>query len=293
MKIGFIGLGIMGKPMAANILAAGFPLALWARQKVSLKPLVNKGARAFASAAELAANVDIIISMVADSSDVGEVMLGEKGVIKGAKKGMLAIDMSTILPQTAREIGKAFTANNLDFLDAPVSGGEAGAKSATLSIMVGGTKKAFQKALPVFNVLGKNIVHIGDSGTGQIAKAANQIITGVSLVMIAEALNFATQSGAEAEKVREALLGGSAYSKILENHGARMLAKNFTPGFKSWMHQKDLNIALANAHQLGICLPTSAAAAQIFNAMQGQKMGEQDSVAVIKILQQLSGVKND
>jgi len=262
---------------------------VWARRAESMQPLLDAGAAGAGSPAEVAAAVDIVISMVADAPDVREVMLGERGVSKGAKPGLIAIDMSTILPAAARKIALDLNALGVDFLDAPVSGGEVGAIAGSLSIMVGGSLAAFEKARPVFENMGKNIVHIGDSGAGQVAKAANQIMTGVGILTVAEALNFAAKNGVDPAKVREALLGGFAYSKILENHGQRMLDRNFKPGFKSWMHQKDMNIVLQSAHELGLCLPATAAAAQMINAMVGCGMGEEDTLAVLKLLERLSG----
>jgi len=289
MKVGFIGLGIMGRPMALNVLKSGHAVTVWARRAESMQPLLDAGATGAGSPADVAAAVDVVISMVADAPDVREVMLGERGVGRGAKPGLIAIDMSTILPAAARKIALDLNALGVDFLDAPVSGGEVGAIAGSLSIMVGGSVAAFEKARPVFENMGKNIVHIGDSGAGQVAKAANQIMTGVGILTVAEALNFAAKNGVDPAKVREALLGGFAYSKILENHGQRMLDRNFKPGFKSWMHQKDMNIVLQSAHELGLCLPATAAAAQMINAMVGCGMGEEDTLAVLKLLERLSG----
>ncbi|MFZ4535098.1 NAD(P)-dependent oxidoreductase [Propionivibrio sp.] len=289
MKVGFIGLGIMGRPMALNLLKGGHEVTVWARRAESMQPLLDAGAKGAASPAEVAAAVEVAISMVADAPDVREVMLGEKGVSKAAQVGLVAVDMSTILPAAARQIAADLAALGVDFLDAPVSGGEVGAIAGNLSIMVGGSVAAFEKVKPAFACMGKNIVHVGDSGAGQVAKAANQIITGVGVLTVAEALNFARKNGVDPAKVREALLGGFAYSKILENHGQRMLDRNFKPGFKSWMHQKDMNIVMQSAHELGLCLPATSAAAQMFNAMVGSGMGEEDSVAMLKLLESLSG----
>jgi 2-hydroxy-3-oxopropionate reductase len=197
--------------------------------------------------------------------------------------------MSTIAPAAARKIGEDLAAAGIDFVDAPVSGGEVGAIAGTLSIMAGGSDAAFARAKPAFACMGKNIVHVGASGAGQVTKAANQIVTGMGVLAVAEAFAFAAKNGVDQGKVREALLGGFAYSKILENHGQRMLDRNFKPGFKSWMHEKDLNIVMQTAHELGLCLPGSAATAQMFNAMVGSGMGEEDSIAVLKLLERLSG----
>jgi 2-hydroxy-3-oxopropionate reductase len=286
MKIGFIGLGIMGRPMALNLLKAGHQVTVWARRAESMRPLLDAGARAAVSPADAAVGNELVISMVADAPDVAEVM---RGVASSAAPGLVAVDMSTIAPAAARKIGEELAAAGVDFVDAPVSGGEVGAIAGTLSIMAGGSEAGFAKAQPAFEAMGKNIVHVGDSGAGQVAKAANQIVTGMGVLAVAEALAFAAKNGVDGAKVREALLGGFAYSRILENHGQRMLDRNFKPGFKSWMHEKDLNIVMQTAHELGLCLPGSAATAQMFNAMVGSGLGEDDSIAVLKLLEKLSG----
>ena len=288
MNVGFVGLGIMGCPMARNLLKQGHALTVWSRRAASMQPLLDAGARGASSPAEVASAADVVISMVPDAPDVREVMLGAQGIARGARPGLVAVDMSTILPAAAREIAADLQALGIAFLDAPVSGGEGGAIAGTLTIMVGGTAAAMARVRPLFECMGKTIVHIGDSGAGQVAKATNQIITGVGVLTVAEALNFARRNGVDPAKVREALMGGAANSRILENHGQRMLDRNFNPGFKSWMHQKDMNIVLQTAHRLGVCLPASAAAAQMFNAMVGAGLGEEDSVAMIKLLEQLS-----
>ena len=286
MKIGFIGLGIMGRAMAHNLIKGGHTVSVWARRAESMQPLLDAGANAASSASDAAQGNELVISMVADAPDVAEVM---RAVAAGAEPGLIAIDMSTIAPAAARRIGEELAAAGIDFLDAPVSGGEVGAIAGTLSIMVGGSETAFIKARPAFECMGKNIVHVGASGAGQVTKAANQIVTGMGVLAVAEAFAFAAKNGVDRSKVREALLGGFAYSKILENHGQRMLDRNFKPGFKSWMHEKDLNIVMQTAHELGLCLPGSAATAQMFNAMVGSGMGEEDSIAVLKLLERLSG----
>lgn len=286
MKIGFIGLGIMGRPMALNLLKGGHRVTVWARRAESMAPLIEAGASAATSAGAAALGADLVISMVADAPDVAEVMAAVAAV---ASAGLVAVDMSTIAPAAARRIGESLAAAGVDFVDAPVSGGEVGAIAGTLSIMAGGSAEAFARALPAFECMGKNIVHVGDAGAGQVAKAANQIVTGMGVLAVAEAFAFASKNGVDRAKVREALLGGFAYSKILENHGQRMLDRNFKPGFKSWMHEKDLNIVMQTAHELGLCLPGSAMAAQMFNAMVGSGLGEEDSIALLKLLETLSG----
>ncbi len=286
MNIGFVGLGIMGRPMALNLLKGGHSLTVWARRPESMQPLLDAGARGAGSPAEAAQGADLLISMVADAPDVAEVM---RNVAASGQRSLVAVDMSTIAPAAARRIGEELGAAGIDFLDAPVSGGEVGAIAGSLSIMVGGSAEAFAKALPAFECMGKNVVHVGASGAGQVTKAANQIVTGMGVLAVAEAYAFAAKNGVDRSKVREALLGGFAYSKILENHGQRMLDRNFKPGFKSWMHEKDLNIVMQTAHELGLCLPGSAATAQMFNAMVGSGLGEEDSIAVLKLLEKLSG----
>ena len=288
MNIGFIGLGLMGRPMAINVARGGHTLHIWARRAASLEPFAQFGAQAHASPAEVAKHADLVVTMVADAPDVEEVTLGENGVAAGAKKGLLVVDMSTIAPAAAQKIGMKLADRGLEFLDAPVSGGEVGAINATLSIMVGGKAAAFEKMKPIFALMGQNIVHVGDSGAGQVAKACNQIVTGMGVAAVAEAFNFARKSGADVAKVREALMGGFAYSKILENHGQRMIDRNFKPGFKAWMHQKDLRIVMEEAHRLGLMLPGAAATAQMFNAMVGSGLGEDDSVAMLKLLERMS-----
>ena len=286
MNIGFVGLGIMGRPMALNLIKGGHAVTVWARRPESMEPLLSAGAKAAPSPAEAAKGNELVISMVADAPDVAEVM---QCVARAAERGLVAVDMSTIAPAAARRIADELSAAGVDFLDAPVSGGEVGAIAGTLSIMVGGSAEGFAKALPAFECMGKNVVHVGASGAGQVTKAANQIVTGMGVLAVAEAYAFAAKNGVDRSKVREALLGGFAYSKILENHGQRMLDRNFKPGFKSWMHEKDLNIVMQTAHELGLCLPGSAATAQMFNAMVGSGLGEEDSIAVLKLLEKLSG----
>ncbi|PKO59761.1 MAG: 2-hydroxy-3-oxopropionate reductase [Betaproteobacteria bacterium HGW-Betaproteobacteria-19] len=289
MEVGFIGLGLMGRPMALNLIKAGHSVHVWSRRRESMQPLLDAGAGDCASAAELAARAPITISMVADAPDVEQVTLGPDGVAAGARAGHIHVDMSTIAPAAAQRIGEGLLARGVVALDAPVSGGEVGAIAASLTIMVGGDAAAFEQVKPLLDAMGKSVTRIGDAGAGQVAKACNQILTGIGVAAVAEALNFATRSGVDAAKVREALLGGFAYSRILENHGQRMLDRNFRPGFKAWMHQKDMRIVMEEAHRLGLALPSSAATAQMFNAMVGSGLGEDDSVAMLKLLERMSG----
>lgn len=288
MNIGFIGLGLMGRPMALHLANAGHTLHIWARRPTSLEPFKAVAAHAHISAAEVARHADIVFTMVADAPDVRDVVFGESGIAEGAKRGCIVADMSTINPNAAREIGAELEAKGIEFLDAPVSGGETGAINAGLTIMVGGKPEVFDTVKPLFEKMGKSITLIGGIGAGQVAKACNQILTGVGVAAVAEAFNFAAKSGVDPARVREALLGGFAYSRILENHGQRMLDRNFKPGFKAWMHQKDLRIVMEEAHRLGLMLPSAAATAQLFNAIVGNGMGEDDSVAALKLLEKLS-----
>ena len=289
MKVGFIGLGIMGRPMALNLLKGGHAVTVWARRADSMAPLLDAGATGAADAAAVAGDVDVVFSMVADAADVEQVALGPRGVADGARPGLIYVDMSTIAPAAAQSIAARLAERGVSMLDAPVSGGEVGAINGALTIMVGGDEAAFGTVAPLFVCMGKAATLIGASGAGQVAKACNQILTGLGVMAVAEAFNFARKSGVDAARVREALLGGFAYSRILENHGGRMLAGNFAPGFKTWMHQKDLRIVLEEAHRLGLPLPNAAATAQVFNAMVGAGMGEDDSVAVYKLLETLGG----
>ena len=288
MNVGFIGLGLMGRPLALHLEKAGHALHLWARRPESLAPFAAVNAKTYATPAEVAANSDVVITMVADAPDVENVCLGENGLAAGGKAGLIIVDMSTINPNAARVIGEKLAAKGIAFVDAPVSGGETGAINAALTIMVGGSQAAFDKVKPLLEKMGKSVTLIGGSGAGQVAKACNQILTGVGVMAVAEAFNFAAKSGVDPAKVREALLGGFAYSKILENRGQRMLDRNFKPGFKAWMHQKDLRIVMEEAHRMGLMLPSAAATAQIFNAIVGSGMGENDSITALRLLEKMS-----
>ena len=290
MKVGFVGLGLMGRPMALNLLKGGHQVTVWARRAEATAPLVSAGAKTAASISALAAGVEVVVSCVGDGPDVEAVHLGENGVIAGGKPGLVAIDMSTIPPGTARKVAAALADKDIAFLDAPVSGGTVGAEAGSLSIMVGGEAAAFAKALPVLQSMGKNIVHIGESGAGQVTKACNQIVVGLNTLAVAEAFCFARKAGVDPAKMREALLGGFAYSRALENHGQRMLDRNFKPGFKAWMHQKDLNIVLREAHAMNLGLPGAALDTQIMNAVVGMGMGEDDSLSVLRVLEKMNGL---
>ena len=291
MKLAFIGLGLMGRPMAGHLLEAGHAVTVWSRRAESLQPLLAQGARAAGSAAEAAREAEVVFSMVADAPDVEQVALGPQGVAEGVgrRAGVVFVDMSTIAPSAAQRIATRLAERGIAMLDAPVSGGESGAIAATLTIMVGGDEAVFDRVRPLFEAMGKTVSYIGASGAGQVTKACNQILTGVGVAAVAEALNFARRSGVDASRVRAAMLGGSAGSRILENHGQRMLDRNFKPGFKAWMHQKDMRIVLDEAHRMGLAVPTAAATAQLFNALVGSGQGEDDSIAVLQLLERMSG----
>lgn len=289
-KIGFIGLGIMGRPMAINLVNAGYPLWVHARRSHMMEPLTEVGATACTTSQQVAENCDIIISNVSDTPDVEQVILGEKGLIHGAKAGCLVIDMSTISPSATRAIAEQLGNKNIAMLDAPVSGGEKGAIEGNLSIMVGGSENNFNRAMPILKVLGKNIVHIGTNGAGQVTKACNQVIIAQSIAAIGEAYILAKASGVEPEKVRAALMGGFAGSRVLEAHGQRMLERNFNPGFKARLHHKDMRIAMEAAHELGIALPGAAQATQYLNALVGTGKGEDDSISILKLQEAMNGI---
>lgn len=284
MNVGFIGLGLMGRPMARHIAAGGHTLRLWARGAASLDPFRDGTACLHDSPAGVAAESDVVVTMVADAPDAEEVLFGKNGVASAAHPGLTVIDMSTIGPTAARGIAARLQAMGIDFLDAPVSGGETGAINATLTIMAGGEQAVFERCLRLLQLMGKAVTLVGACGAGQVAKACNQILTGVGVVAVAEALAFARQSGVDPARVREAMLGGFAYSRILEHHGQRMIDGDFKPGFKGWMHSKDLRIVAEEAQRLGLDLPSAAASGKIFDALVDSGLGEEDSIAVLKLL---------
>ncbi len=289
-KIGFIGLGIMGRPMALNLRKAGYALWVYARRANLMEPLLRTGAVACFSPQAVAEQTDVIITMVSDTSAVEEVILGEKGIIEGAKPGNLVIDMSSIAALTTRRIAVTLAEKGITMLDAPVSGGDQGAIAGTLSIMVGGKVSQFERALPLFKILGENIIHVGDQGAGQIAKTCNQVIVSQTIAAIGEAFILAKAAGVDPANVRAALLGGFAGSRILEVHGQRMLERNFNPGFKTKLHHKDIKIAMQTAYELGIAIPGTALAAQYLNVLMGTDQGELDSAAMIMAQEQASAI---
>lgn len=283
-KIGFIGIGIMGRPMVKNLLKAGYAVSVYARREASIQALGADQVDMYRSPAELAAQCSTIISCVADTPDVEEVLVAEQGVLHGIKAQSLMIDMSTISPQVTRAIAAQFKDKDCSYLDAPVSGGDIGAIGGTLSIMVGGEEHAFQRALPIFECLGKNIVHVGQSGAGQVAKACNQIVAAQTVTAVAEAFLLAESAGVSPGKVREALLGGFAYSKVLELHGLRILEQQYAPGFKAALHAKDLAIALDTAKSHAINLPGATLSNEYMQKLVKDGDGELDSSAMAKVI---------
>lgn len=286
-KIGFIGLGIMGAPMASHLVNAGYELLINTRSKVP-EILAKTKAVQCPSPQAVAEQADIIFIMVPDTPDVEKVLFGDKGVASGLSKGKVIVDMSSISPISTKEFAKKINAFGCDYLDAPVSGGEVGAKNATLSIMVGGDEKVFETIKPILELMGKNINLVGKNGDGQTAKVANQIIVALNIEAVAEALLFASKAGADPARVRQALMGGFASSKILEVHGERMVKRTFDPGFRIELHQKDLNLALDSARALGVSLPNTATAQELFNSCAAHGGKAWDHSAMVKALEKLA-----
>jgi 2-hydroxy-3-oxopropionate reductase len=282
-KVGFIGLGIMGRPMALSLKKAGNELYVHARRAESMEPLTRAGAIACPTPAEVARQADVVFTMVSDTPDVEQVILGPGGVLDGLRGGCVVVDMSTISPSATRTIAERLRGLGAEMLDAPVSGGESGAIAGTLSIMVGGTKSAFERVKPLFDVMGGSVVHVGGNGAGQVCKSCNQVVVGHAIAGVGEAMLLASASGVDPAKVRAALLGGFANSKVLEVHGQRMIDEDFAPGFKARLHQKDMRIVLEAAHELGLALPGSAMIAQYLNALMGLGLGELDSSAIYRV----------
>ncbi|MBU3606733.1 2-hydroxy-3-oxopropionate reductase [Polynucleobacter sp. MWH-Creno-3A4] len=287
LKLGFVGLGIMGAPMAGHLVKAGHEVFIHTRSKVPAD-LANSSAIQCGSPQEVAEKADIIFTMVPDTTDVEKVLFGERGIASGLSKGKIVVDMSSISPIATKEFAKKINALACDYLDAPVSGGEVGAKNATLSIMVGGDDSVFERVKPIFELMGKNINLVGGNGDGQTAKVANQIIVALNIEAVAEALLFAAKAGADPAKVRQALMGGFASSKILEVHGERMVKRTFDPGFRIELHQKDLNLALNSARALGVSLPNTATAQELFNSCSAHGGKAWDHSAMVKALEKLA-----
>jgi 2-hydroxy-3-oxopropionate reductase len=288
MNVGFIGLGIMGAPMAGHLLAAGHKLFVNTRGKCPAA-LTQGGATICEAPAAVAKNSEVVIIMVPDTPDVEKVLFAKGGVAEGLSKGKLVIDMSSISPIATKDFAKRVNALGADYLDAPVSGGEVGAKAGSLTIMVGGPEAAFERAKPLFEKMGKNITLVGGNGDGQTTKVANQIVVALTIEAVGEALLFAAKAGADPAKVRQALMGGFAASRILEVHGERMVKRTFDPGFRIELHQKDLNLALSSARQIGLALPNTATAQELFNACAANGHGKLDHSAMVKALELLAG----
>lgn len=286
-KVGFIGLGIMGGPMAAKLQEGGCKLYLHDLKNPPLA-LIEGGATVCSNATEVAKRADIIIVMVPDTPHVEEVLFGADGVAAGLTPGKIVIDMSSISPMATKEFARKINKRQCDYLDAPVSGGEVGARAATLTIMVGGAQEAFDRARPLFELMGKNITLVGGNGDGQTTKVANQIIVALNIQAVAEALLFASKAGADPARVRQALMGGFAASRILEVHGERMVKRTFAPGFRIELHQKDLNLALQGAKSLGLALPNTASAQELMNSCAAHGMAQLDHSALCQAIERMS-----
>ena len=287
--IGFIGLGIMGAPMAGHLLDAGYSVVTSDHRSRPPADLVAKGLKTVAGSDAVAKAADIVITMVPDTPQVEEVLFGKNGVAGGLSKGKLVIDMSSISPIATKEFARKINELGCDYLDAPVSGGEVGAKAASLTIMVGGEEKAFERAKPVFDKMGKNVNLVGPNSVGQTTKVANQIVVALTIEAVAEALVFASKAGADPAKVRQALMGGLASSRILEVHGERMIRRTFAPGFRIELHQKDLNLALEGARSLGVALPNTSTTQQLFNACAANGGARDDHSGLVKALELMAG----
>ncbi|HNU09897.1 MAG TPA: 2-hydroxy-3-oxopropionate reductase [Rubrivivax sp.] len=287
LDIGFIGLGIMGTPMAGHLIKGGHRVHLHTRSKLP-QELVDAGGKPCASGKEVAQKAEIVIVMVPDTPDVGKVLFGEGGVAEGLSKGKVVVDMSSISPVETKEYAQKIEALACDYLDAPVSGGDVGARNATLSIMCGGKPEVFERVKPVFELMGKNITRVGGIGDGQTCKVANQIVVALTINAVAEGLLFAARAGADPAKVRQALLGGLATSRILEILGERMIKRTFDPGFRIKLHQKDLNLALTAARQLGLALPATGTAQQLFSACVAHGGEGWDHSGMVRALEKLS-----
>ncbi len=287
-RAGFIGLGVMGRPMAMNLIKGGYSLAVYARRKEAMAPLVEAGAIACGSAEEVARSCDIVFTMVTTTGDVMEVVLGERGIMAGARPGSVLADMGTISPAAARMIAARLAEAGIETLDAPVSGGEIGAINGTLSIMVGGKPEVFERVKPLFACMGKSIVHVGPNSAGQVAKACNQMVLLTTVQGLAEAFTFARKNGLDPERIYEALSGGSAQSRILEVMGKRMVKRDYHPGIEARLHYKDIQIVLDEAHSLGMALPATALVAQMLNALIGRGGGNEDSSQLLEVIEAMS-----
>jgi len=290
-EVGFVGIGLMGKPMCINLLKAGYPLTVQGRNRANVRELVSRGAKEAATPKEAAQLSDVVFTSLPDDPVVEEIVLGEMGVLAGMRPGSILVDTSTISPTTARKLAEKVAEKGAEMLDAPLSGGVPGASEGTLSIMVGGKPEVFKKVLPILQRMGRNITHVGGHGAGQVTKAANQIIVALSIEAVGEALTFAKKAGADPEKVRKALLGGFAQSRVLELHGQRMLDRNFEPGGKSRFHRKDLLIVLSLAKELGIFLPGTTMVTDLWNALEAHGWLDLDHSALVKVLELMSNTE--
>jgi 2-hydroxy-3-oxopropionate reductase len=289
LRVGYIGLGLMGKSIARNILKAGFPLVVYNRSRQAIEEMVAEGAKEATSPAEVAAQVDVVFTNLPDSPDVEQVVLSQRGIIEGAHEGLIFVDNSTIKPASARLISRVLSERGVACLDAPVSGGDIGARAGTLTIMVGGPPEALERVRPVLEAMGKKITHVGESGSGQIAKAANQIMVAAQMVAMAELLLFAKKAGADPRKVVEAIRDGAAQCWTLDVKPQRLFAGNRSPGFKAYLQAKDLGIVMDTARAYGVPVPSTAVHAQLYNAMLEMDMPELDNSAVIGVLEVLAG----
>ncbi|MBS1191245.1 MAG: 6-phosphogluconate dehydrogenase, NAD-binding protein [Rhodocyclaceae bacterium] len=285
MKVGFIGLGVMGRPMAGHLLKAGHELAVWARRPESAQPLAEQGAKVFATPAELARHCEVIFTMITSSADVEQVALGPQGLGEGMAPGAVLVDCSTIAPDVARRIAAALAEKGAHMLDAPVSGGELGAVDATLAIMAGGDEAVLERVRPLLECLGKRIVHVGPSGAGQVAKACNQMIMVAAIEAVAEAMRLAEASGVDCGKVKEALSGGSAASRVLDVMGERMVQRDFAAGIEARLHHKDFGLVLEAARRAGSPVPLAAAVSQQLNALMAQGWGKDDTASLLRVLE--------
>lgn len=290
-RIGFIGLGIMGKPMARNLLKAGYALTVYSRKREAVEALMVDGAQGAISSREVAARSDLVITMVTDTPDVQQVILGSDGVLSELRSGATIIDMSTISPTATREIAATCKERRMHFLDAPVSGGEGGAVAGTLSIMVGGDTETFNSCLRVLQAMGKNIIHVGPSGAGQLVKLCNQIAVAVTNLAMSEALIFAAKAGVDLEKMHQAISGGAAGSWQLTNLGPRIFQRDFAPGFMVKLQQKDLRLVLQEADRLQLALPATGLVHNLFNALESTGAGNEGTQALVKVLERLAGVE--
>ncbi len=289
--IGFVGLGIMGKPMARNLLKAGYSLTVYSRQRAAVEALMADGASGAQSAREAAEEADVVIIIVTDTPDVRQVILGQEGILGGIQSGKVIIDMSTISPTVTREIAQTAETKGVYLLDAPVSGGEGGAITATLSIMVGGEEDVFQSCLPIFRAMGKNITHMGPSGTGQLTKLCNQIAVAVTNLAMSEALVFGAKAGVNLEKMQQAISAGAAGSWQLSNLAPRILQRDFDPGFMVKLQQKDLRLVLQEAEHLQLPLPATSLVHNLFHALEASGAGDEGTHALVKVLEGLAGVE--